>query len=722
VKSAAVKIRISLLGNFDVVRVDTSSPVAIKSKKGKALLAFLAMHLGRPVARSRLAALLWPDHDEAMGRQNLRQIFAELRSEIGDEFGEAISKDTAQLNEPNFAVDAVEFVRLCREPGRNPQAVSLYQGDLTAEFDVKSADFEDWLLLERRKLHNLAIETFDAHIRMLIDSGDKKQALAVCERLLAVDSLREATHRQLLLLDAEVNGRTSAIAKAAKLKATLASELGVAPEPATAAIIDGLSTFKGRLPLETGDAERTKSVADTTTLLLPRLARSGLAATALLVISAMLFYSGLIPNAWNALFPHQLTPRAKRFAINTDATYSIAIMPFTARGDSGELQRFVASLEEDVIDSLSRVPRFLVISRQTSRSYRDTDKDARDIGRELNVEFLLGANVQASGDTLVVRAQLTETKSGVLVWSDRFEYSNRSDQFTFEEIVLGVSRELQVQVMFTEATRRAKLERDTPTYGDLVQRGTAAAIRSFTQPDSLDLAIQLYEQAYAINSKHGAARIGLASVLLRRLAEFGSADRAKDLTRAAALLEDVIKDLPDSSSAHFFLGIARKMQSRLSESVVLFEKAIRLNPSNAHAYAQLGHTFIFLGRPNEMLPYIHKAIRLSPRDPTISSWYLFAGQGELNQRNYDESILWIKRSIEAYPRSGRAQLYLATAYLLKGDSESATRIAQLAVELLPNFQLESLGTVTGDADPKYVAERRIIRKAMSDVLLLGRQK
>jgi DNA-binding SARP family transcriptional activator/TolB-like protein/cytochrome c-type biogenesis protein CcmH/NrfG len=722
-KSPETKIRITLLGNFSVVRTNQSSSFAItiKSKKGKALLAFLALHLGRPVSRARVASLLWPDHGESMGRQNLRQLLAELRADIGSEFSTGITKDALQLNPANFSIDAIEFAALGGSANSLAEAVSLYHGDLTADFDVKSTDLEDWFLLERRKLHNLAADTFDAHITALLESGKQKQALAVCERLVAIDPLREATHRQLLLLDAAINGRASAIARAALLKEALSGELGIAPEPATLEVIKSLSQNHNLPSPYAAGTQQHKSPANRPTGF-ARFAyvRFALAALAALGLGGTLFYSGVMLRGWNARESERLPLRT--LVKNTDSSYSIAIMPFTVRVESDELKRFASSLEEDVIDSLSRVPRFLVISRQTSRSYRDTNKDAREIGRELNVEFLLGANVQSDADKLVVRAQLIETKSGVLVWSDRFEYYNNSDQFTFEEIVLGVSRELQVQVIFTEATRRAKLERDTPTYGDLVQRATAAAIQSFSQPESLDTALQLYEQALTINAKHGAARIGLASVLLRRIAEYRSADRAKDLGRAVALLESAIKDLPDSSAAHFFLGIARKMQSRFSESVGLFEKAIRLNPSNAHAYAQLGHTFIFLGRTEEVLPHIQKAIRLSPRDPTISSWYLFAGYAELHLRHYDESIGWFRRSVDAYSRSGRAQLLLATAYLLKGDSESAAQVARLAVELLPEFRVESLGNLTGDAHPKYIAEQQHIRQAMRDVMKLGQQK
>lgn len=720
---AANNIRITLLGDFRVSRTEDASPIAIKSKKGRALLAFLAMHLGRPVSRSRIAALLWHDQQEALGRQNLRQILTELRNEIGAEFNDGISKDAVQLNSDFFSVDAIEFTQLSRNPLSLADAVSLYAGDLTTNFDIKIGDFDDWLLLERRKLHNLAIEIFDAHIKALTDKGENKEALTVCERLIALDPLRESTHRLLLALDASVNGRASAIARAGTLKATLIDQLGVAPEPATLRMIEELSGAK--LQSKSRKAGQLPPIVNADEARMSRKRPYASIAFAVLVLAglgASLFYSGVLPGLWNdrtTTDPSQL--RVSKLIKNADTNYSIAVLPFTARSDSVELKRFANSLEEDVIDSLSRAPRFLVISRQTSRSYRNTNKDAREIGKELNVEFLLSATVQTDGETLIIRAQLVDTNSGLLTWSDRFVHATKSNQEVFEEIVLGVARQLQIQVMYTEATKRAKLERNTPTYGDLIQRGWVAAMQSFARPESADHALQLFEQAIVLNPTHVAARVGVASILIRRIAELRSAEREKDLERAEALLVGVIKDRPENSTAHYFLGIVRKLQGRNADSVAQFEKAIRLNPSNPNSYAQLGHSLVFLGRAKEAGPYIEKAIRLSPRDPTISAWYLFAGQAELHLRNYHNAIRWLERSIAAYPNSGRTHLYMAAAYILKGDSEAAVSEARMTLLELPNFKVEQIESGKGDADAKFIAERERIKDAMREVLELVRK-
>jgi DNA-binding SARP family transcriptional activator/TolB-like protein len=717
----AHKTAIQLFGRFEIRRGGSGTAIQLKSKKGRALLGYLAMHLDQPVPRSRIASLLWEDQPEKMGRQNLRQILAELREEVGLDFDGGISKENVQLDSRHFDVDAVRFLACARNESDPATAAALYTGDLTADLEIRSAGFDEWLSLERRRLHSLALDIFGARVEALDAAGDKKQALIVCERLLALDPLRETTHRLLLPLEAAVNGRGSALARAEALTKILREQLGVSPEPATIEMIEALSASQAR-PRAIAEPGSIAKQTETPAAHGRRYPGYALVVASVAVLGGALWYFGLLrdlPDSQTSIAPSSV--RQNKFVNNADTAYSIAVIPFTVRSDSDQVRRFTSALEEDVIDSLSRAPRFLVISRQTSRAYLNTNKDAREIGRELNVEFLLSGNVDIDGDRLVVRAQLIDTQSGLLTWSNRFVYANETSHEVFEEIVLGVARELQVQVMMTEATKREKLERETPTYGDLILRGRAASMQSFSRPESTDLALDLFEKAAVVNPRHGAARVGIASVLLRRIAELRSPDRVKDLERADSLLSDVIKDHPENSSAHYFLGIARKLQGRFADSIVHFEKAIRLHPSNAAAYAQLAQSFVFLDRAHEAGPYIAKAIRLSPRDPTISSWFLFAGQAHLQLREYDDAVRWLERSVEAYPDSGRNHLYLAAAYLLNGNQDAAAKAAKKALLELPNFKAENLEKLIGDADPQYLAERKRIVAAIRDAINLARQ-
>ncbi len=711
---------VKLLGRFRVTRSGTSEEIRINSRRGRALLAYLAMHLDQPVQRAQIATLLWEDRTESASRHNLRQVLTELRDIIGGDLDDGITKDAVELRSAQFDVDAAAFAEHCRRatPGDLEAAVALYAGELSLDIDVKTAAFEEWVATERRRLHALALNAFDACVQKLTAAGRLHNALSVCENLLALDPIREATHRLLITLEAAVNGRSSALSRAAALAAILKKEVGVAPERATLELVDKIAAG----PAGSGPAEPRENTNQIPLVPGPVAARRNAWPRIALAVAAI----AALGAAWFALNNSDPAPgnvattnTPALSASEEEAVYSIAVLPFSPRSADTRLAQFLGSLEQDLIDSFSRVTRFRVTSYLTSRTYRDSQQDAREIGKDLNVAFLLTGNADIEEHKIVVRAQLVDAQSAKLVWSGRFVYDADGDA-VFDDIVAGISRELQIEVLISEGLRRERLERQqNPTYGDLIQRGVAESLRAFDNYENENVALELFEKALAINPDSISAKVGIARVLTRRIAELRSTQRIEDLNRADRMLTDALRADPDSSSARYFMGILRKMQGRIEDSIAEFEEALRINPSHANAHAQIGHSLIFLGRAQETEPYIHKAIRLSPRDPTISSWYFMAGQADIYLARYKKAIEWFEKSIAIYPKSGRAHIYLAAAYLLDGEKENAARAALRAKQLLPKLSARWLNfQISGKGHPDYVAQRERVVEATREALAL----
>ena len=716
----APRIAIKLLGQFEVRHPGATAPVDLKSKKGRALLAYLALHLDRPVPRSRVAALLWEDGPEEAGRHSLRQLLTKLRDEIGVELDNGISKEAIRLESRYLDVDAVSFLKHCENAVNFPTAVSLYAGDLADDLEIGSLKFDEWILIQRQHLHSIALKVFDGHVRALQQLGQSENAFSVCERLFALDPLRESSHRLLLELEAKVNGRNSALVRAEKLTALLRDQLSVLPEPATQRLISQLANYSTMSPTDS-TAETVVSGA-MATLEKPRFRHYLILATSIASACAVGLGAWYFSSSAGNIDPQVSSPGPKNpVMIRTPETsYSIAVIPFTSRIDSPDVRRFMRALEEDVIDNLARVPRFLVISRQTSRAYLNTDKDAKQIGGELNVSFLLSANIDSDGEKLVIRTQLTDTQSGLQVWAGRFNFKLGAKYDVFEEIVLGVARQFQVQVWFSEANKRISAERENPSYGDLIQRAWAESFRAFAKHENTDRALELFEKAIALNPDYASAHIGIAGVLIRRAGELRSPNQNSDLQRAENTLLAVLKEQPFHGTANNLLGIVYKLRGRIAESLVQFTKAVEINPSNPNAHAHLGHTLIILDRAEEARSHILKAIRLSPQDPMVSAWLLFAGLAELHVRRYDEAIRWIELSAEGYARSARTQMYLAAAYMLRGQQRPGIEAAKRALKELPHLEADNLFGAMQDASPVYLAERDRVLQAMREALRLAR--
>ncbi len=716
------KVRIELLGSFQVFRPGEDRPCVLSSKLCRALLVFLCVHSGQEVARARLIDLLWDSRTEASGRQYLRQLLSELRDAVGDAL-ETIGKDSVRLRAESVEIDLVRFLRLCRsrELADLEEAVSLYRGELTSNVQIEANTFEEWLASERRRLQAIAIDVFDTCARAVASDNRPSQALVLAERLLEMDALREPTHRLIISLEATVNGRSSALSRAAELAAILKAQVGVAPEQTTQELVASISAgsvvaaSSGPQNFENGYSAETSVPPVTTAARRPWL--PFLAAAAILVA---------IPAAWIAFINGGLVPNRAPIAntpaersSETQAVYSIAVLPFTPRRDDSALLRFLETLEQDLIESFSRVTRFEVTSYLTSRTYRAMQQDAREIGKDLGVSFLLAGNADVEADKFVVRAQLIDTQSGKLAWSGRFEYDPGGSEGVFEDIVLGIARELQIEVLIFEGLRRERLERQNPTYGDLLQRGVAESLRAFDNPDHANTALELFEKALAINPDSVSAKVGIARVLTRRIAELRSTSREQDMERLEKLLTEAVRASPDSSSGRYFLGILRKLQGRIEDSIAEFEETLRLNPSHANAHAQIGHSLIFLGRAQETERHIQKAIRLSPRDPTISFWFLAAGQAAIYLGKYGNAIQWFEKSVASSPKSVRAYVYLAIAHLLDGNKEKAAQSATIAKRLAPKLSAKWLQSRASRAGhPDYVRQHEKVVEAFRAALAL----
>ncbi|MEZ4556686.1 MAG: BTAD domain-containing putative transcriptional regulator [Caldilineaceae bacterium] len=198
-----------------------------------ALLAYLAM-TGRSHTRLALAALLWPDKDDAGALTNLRQLILVLRRLLPDQM--QISRTTLALAGP-YRVDALQFEATVTQftPGDIPSlhaATELYVGDFMQGFYLNDNDpYETWMFTTRERLRDLAFQGWetlaDAHAR----GHDYRAAIQIWSRVLAMEPWREAVHQQMMRL-LVLDGRpTAALAQFETCRQTLAEEFGISPVP-----------------------------------------------------------------------------------------------------------------------------------------------------------------------------------------------------------------------------------------------------------------------------------------------------------------------------------------------------------------------------------------------------------------------------------------------------------------------------------------------------------
>jgi DNA-binding SARP family transcriptional activator len=230
-----VSVRLTLLGGCQT-RLATGQAVAFTTRKTQALLAYLATRPGHAHPRDKLAALLWGDRGEDQARDSLRHTLVALRKVLPT--GLIAEGRTLALDPAAVAVDVVDFVEgaATGTPEALEAASALYGGDFLDGFDLREPAFEEWLMGERVRLREIAIDVLTRLLVQQRDAGRVEGAIQTGVRLLGLDPTQEAAHRLLMGLYVRQGRRGAALRQYQTCMAVVRRELGTAPEPQTRAL------------------------------------------------------------------------------------------------------------------------------------------------------------------------------------------------------------------------------------------------------------------------------------------------------------------------------------------------------------------------------------------------------------------------------------------------------------------------------------------------------
>ena len=234
--SVMAQVQLRLFGGFQI-QVPSGQTIALPARKAQALLAYLALHPGQAHPRDKLAALLWGDVPAERARHSLRQVLVGLRHAL-PRSGPVIlleEADSVAVGGSAIDVDVTSFERLAAsaEADALAAAIALYRGDLLEGLAVQEAPFEEWLLTERERLRELAVETLAKLLAHHLKAGNRDEAIQAAVRLLGLDPVLESVHRALMRLYAQQGRRGAALAQYQACVSVLERELGIEPEAET---------------------------------------------------------------------------------------------------------------------------------------------------------------------------------------------------------------------------------------------------------------------------------------------------------------------------------------------------------------------------------------------------------------------------------------------------------------------------------------------------------
>lgn len=381
---------------------------------------------------------------------------------------------------------------------------------------------------------------------------------------------------------------------------------------------------------------------------------------------------------------------------------SVVVLPF-ANLSGDPAQEYVAdAITEDLTTDLSRVAGSFVIGRGTAFTYKGKPADARQVGRELGVRYVLEGSVRGVEDRFRVNARLVDAETGADLWSDRLEGDRTRLAALQDEVTGRLAATLNLELLAAENRRSQRERPNDPDAIDLVMRGMAAMNRPRSR-GTLEEARGLFAQALlqepaSVEALVGHARTGALLVLNRWS---GAPDEylreAEDAVRRALAAE------PDHALAHFVRGDINRARKRFDAAIADYEAAVALDRNLASAHAQLGQVKILVGRSPETFAHVEQAMRLSPRDPAMGVWLFFACHANSHLARDEATVETCNRAVMVNP-FWIAYTDLAAAHAWQGrTAEAGAALAELE-RLMPGYTAQKFATADWSDHPVFLAE------------------
>ena len=317
--------------------------------------------------------------------------------------------------------------------------------------------------------------------------------------------------------------------------------------------------------------------------------------------------------------------------------YSIAVLPFVNISPDRENEYFSDGITGEIINALCRFGELHVTSRSSSFAFKNQNIDIREIGKKLNVYYLLEGSIRRSGEVVRITAELIKAEDGFHMWSETWDRELKNIFILQEEIaqiIAGrINSKIKTPAKYTEGVIENTDALDHYLKGQYL-------LNKFIISNQQDI-IWHFEQAIAIDQNFEKAYIGLCNAYTW-LSSVGAFDPIEGNRKIEENLRTLMRLNPNTPEIYMLIsGKNFWLEWNFSLALDNINRSIDLKPSNAEAFVQKGLIFTALGKIDEAFDSLYHSQRINPYDE-VTEYCIGFLHSLLNE--HEKAMELVKRS------------------------------------------------------------------------------
>lgn len=379
---------------------------------------------------------------------------------------------------------------------------------------------------------------------------------------------------------------------------------------------------------------------------------------------------------------------------------SVAVLPFANPGGDADQQYLSDGIAQDLSGGLSRFKELLVIAYQSATRYRAREATSDQIGRELNVRYLVRGSVRKDAERLRVTTELIDAQNGAQLWSERYDRELAGVFAVQDDVVQQIVARLVAHIGRSELDRTMRKAPEAWAAYDHYLRGNSFLHRVLadTTGEAATQARNAFKRSLAVDPYFAPAMRGLAATDLAELLNPHifpslyptSAVKAWDAPERVATLDRIVQTAqkaleldPALPEAYATLGFALHWRHGPAVGKKVFARAFELNPN----FVEGRYTTVLVhgGDATEAIGFMKRTMRLDPFYPPLYTYLL--GKSHFFAGEYEEAITLIRTAADRVPGFRPVLPVLVTVLALTGREEEARVAAARLRAAQPDFTI-----------------------------------